>query len=530
MKYSIFIIVLGFYTIVFSQSENHIILGNSRHYGDSIVLRWNGNTANNFLHIYHSKIIVQRKTAEEKNYTTIAEQNAVPLENWDKYLDITNQQTITAAAGLQNLLKTENTIYNTLQEQIEASETNRYLWQLTALAADINITVASALNLRFIDKNIDKNKLYNYKVFAINNNKTIKSDTLFFNIGNVLYKALDLSIPTFRESEKKVEITCPSNSQFSAYYIQKQANEKLDFITLNQSPLLGLAKNKGESAIIYLDTLLQNYIPAHYRMYAIDMFGNSSNYTKPITAMGRDRTPPTFATGLKIIENSNKTLTIQWDKINNLNGELGTSLALTHFNELPYLKLNEKLLPLSTNSYTIDINPKYDDYFFELQVYDTAGNYSIAKAYYLLTDSTGPQKPTNLKAIVDKKGIVKLTWKLNTEKDLDGYLIYFSNSKNTEFSGIVNKPLFDTLFYDTLSLKMLNKNVYYRIQAVDKRFNKSPISEIVKVQRPDTLKPVAPFISKYFISDTAIAIKWIPSGSVDVETHLLIKKNGFNLK
>ncbi|MBU6324545.1 MAG: hypothetical protein KJS92_03580, partial [Bacteroidetes bacterium] len=126
---------------------------------------------------------------------------------------------------------------------------------------------------------------------------------------------------------------------------------------------------------------------------------------------------------------------------------------------------------------------------------------------------------------VNDSGIVTLRWKSNKESDLQGYLIYFSNSPKAEFSGLVNTPMEDTLFFDTLSLRMLNRDVYYGIEAVDHRMNRSGMTAMVKVLRPDTLPPVEPVFRSYQVGDSFIRLVWFPSSSIDVTNQLLTRQN-----
>lgn len=510
-------------SIAYAQTDNkNVLIGKSRNYGDSIVLRWNGNSATDFLFCYDSKIIIERKLFGEKQFIKIAEQSAIPLEKWGTNLNVSNQQVILAAGSLQNLLKARYQKYNTLAEQVEAYQSNQFLWNFIALASDLNPSVAKALNLRFTDKNISPKSHYTYRIYGQNAYNGFISDTLIFQTGTVICKPTAINQPEIIEREKQVEIQFTGDSKYSAYYLLKSSNKSNQYKPLNTIPILGVSKPGVTNPFLsYTDSLKQNYLPANYKVFAVDMFGDTSMHSKPVVGMGRDRTPPPIPSGLKVFENADKTLTIRWETVSKANGEKGLAVGLRHFDELPYEILNKELIPLSQTSYNLKINSKYNDYYFVLQVYDTAGNASSTEAYYLLNDSTGPSKPMGLKAIVNKKGVVRLSWKLNEEKDLDGYLIYFSNSPKTEFSGIMNKPYFDTLFYDTLSLGLLNKHVYYKIVAVDRRFNKSAVSDIIRVTRPDTLAPVAPSITKYLISDTAIQLQWIRSSSIDVvEQHI----------
>ncbi len=91
-------------------------------------------------------------------------------------------------------------------------------------------------------------------------------------------------------------------------------------------------------------------------------------------------------------------------------------------------------------------------------------------------DSIPPVKPVGLEGKVDSLGVVTLKWKANIEPDMLGYRVFKGNNKNEEYSQITVKPHVATTFYDSVSVKSLNNKVYYKIVAVDKRFNMSKYS------------------------------------------------------
>ena len=86
-------------------------------------------------------------------------------------------------------------------------------------------------------------------------------------------------------------------------------------------------------------------------------------------------------------------------------------------------------------------------------------------------DSIPPSKPIGLEGVIDSLGTVKLKWKPNQEKDLKGYRILKANAAGEEFVDIYHKSYIGNTYKDSVSLKMTNSKVYYRIAAEDMRFN-----------------------------------------------------------
>lgn len=514
-----FVILFGF--DAFAQKDTIFLKGDGRRYADSIVLRWNTTDANSFYKLYAHAITIQRKTENTADFETISTPVSVAPEKWGINQKTTNQSLLLAAGSMYNLPALFNAIYIDVNKQIEQNEMANFYWANISLSADLNPEVASYCNLRYCDKTAPKNQEVFYRIFV--NSNDFVSDTLYFIVPEQAYIFEKTAIEEAKENEQNVTIIWQASKKYSAYYVEKSLTQTGKFDNINKVPIV-VPVNQGETPQLQWKDSVANYKSYYYRIYGVDMFGNHSLPSEPILAQGRDRTPPAMPKGVKIIELKNSELRISWNNVGTKEGIRGCALGLKHENEETYKPITKLMAPTET-SFIYKINPNQTDYYFIVQFFDTAGNSSITPAFYQLVDSTPPAKPTGFKAIVDKKGVVTLSWNWNTESDLDGYLIYFANSLKAEKSGIVNRPLLDTLFYDTLSLGMLNKDVYYQIQAVDKRFNRSAYSEVIKVQRPDTLPPVAPIIKNYKITDSSITLVWVPSSSVDVQNHQLNRKH-----
>ena len=139
-------------------------------------------------------------------------------------------------------------------------------------------------------------------------------------------------------------------------------------------------------------------------------------------------------------------------------------------------------------------------------------------------DSEPPAIPIGLEGTIDSNGIVQLQWLANTEKDLGGYKIYKSYVKDAEFSGITPRPLQETSFQDTVSMTLGNEFAYYKIQAVDKRNNRSDFTAILTLKKVDVHPPVEPKIFAVKKHQDRAEIKWYNSSSKDAVSHRLFRK------
>lgn len=522
ITYILTFFLLMIHTASFAQKDSVLLAGNIRHYGDSVVLRWNTFSSSDYLHLYRSEAIIERRSSEDGPYEIVSRQKAIPAEQWNIGRTSAGNPEIVAAAGIYQLIKESEKPAGEIGELTERYETMNFLWANVSLYADLYPFVANKANLRYIDLNPPATDRAEYRLYLMSDE--FISDTLTFIAEGRGFTPEYPGDFTAIENEGFIDFSIPAIRKYSAYYIQRSEKDKDNYQNLNTAPIV-IPANQGSSPMVYWTDSVKNYTPYSYRIFAIDLFGNKSKYSNIITAMGRDFTPPSLITGFKITENSNKTLTLSWNKPSGKQGEKGIAIYLKQQSEEPFQALNTTLLSVNENRYTFKIIPDQTDHYFQLRLYDTAGNYSIAENFYQLIDSIPPAKPVGFSAKADSNGVVTLIWNRNKEKDLKGYLIFSANSDKVEMSGIVNRPLNDTFYRDTLSLKMLNRNVYYRIQAVDKRFNQSPLSDLIRVLRPDKLPPVAPVIRNYLVTDTAIKIYWTPSSSLDVSSHFLHKKN-----
>jgi fibronectin type 3 domain-containing protein len=510
-------------TVVSSKAQDTAFLvGSAKHLGDSVIVRWNAEDPLSFHHLMNSKVIIEKKNEDNdpfKYYQTIV------FKNTDQWIiqKQSEKAKIIALASILRLKEFYNKATDNLISQLDEAENANFYFSNASLYADLSADVANSMGLRFCDKNPNGQQV-SYKIYL--KGEGFISDTVYIEAYAQSEKnRKQISTQATEEFEQGIQLSWKSDPQISAYNVQRWNKKNNRFETLNQAPIVF----QSNTPLLYFKDSIGNYQLHQYRILGMDLFADTFAESKTISAYGRDKTPPGLLSGLKAYEQGNQ-LILTWDKIQNQSDVKFVVVGLRHHKTENHNPLHEKALTPGVYQVEIPINKSKNDYYFLIQVYDTAGNFSRNEYYYQLNDVSAPDQPIGLNAKVDSMGVVTLKWKSNKELDLGGYLIYTSNSKNHEFSGLMNVPYKDTIFYDTLSLKMLNRDVFYRVVAVDNKMNRSKTSETVKVLRPDTLKPVSPIIKDYWITDTSISIFWQASSSLDVKEHRLIKKNLSNQK
>ena len=93
----------------------------------------------------------------------------------------------------------------------------------------------------------------------------------------------------------------------------------------------------------------------------------------------------------------------------------------------------------------------------------------------------------NLEGEIDSLGVVNLKWKQNVESDLKGYKVFRGYDPKEEFVQITKAIWLQNSYRDSINSKSLNKKVYYKVIAIDQRYNESSFSKIVEIKKIDII-------------------------------------------
>ncbi len=154
------------------------------------------------------------------------------------------------------------------------------------------------------------------------------------------------------------------------------------------------------------------------------------------------------------------------------------------------------------------------NYYYRLTAIDLANNESSYSPIVSATPSTNPApiKPRGLKAI-SGNNIVTLNWLSNPESDVQGYVIYRSNSTSI-FSNIAFTNT--TIYTDTNVSNGIT--YYYKLRAVD-TINQTNIgfSEMVSATPSTNAAPLAPTGLRLLLSgDGSLIIDWNKNPEQDI--------------
>ena len=311
-------------------------------------------------------------------------------------------------------------------------------------------------------------------------------------------------------------------------YLVERSEDKNNFNQLNGQPLFKADSDHEKSApsIFYTDSIVNNK-KYFYRVRGISSFGETGPPSEIIEGVGSDAIKFTPRIYKKEIPDDN-TAILFWEFPEEANEKInGFEIRRSNKPDGLYETVLSDIPP-NTRRATFK-NLKRINY---LTVVAKAKNSTESVSYATIVqpvDSIPPSSPQGLYGVADTTGLITLSWINNIEDDLSGYRIYRSNNPASEFSEVTSEDHKENTFVDTLKLN-LNKKVFYKIKAMDQRYNASVFSEVLELELPVLVQPSPPVIKTYQVSNDSVKIAWIPSSSDEVVLHALYRKNLDNLE
>ncbi|HZF65326.1 MAG TPA: hypothetical protein VEZ55_12600, partial [Chitinophagaceae bacterium] len=313
---------------------------------------------------------------------------------------------------------------------------------------------------------------------------------------------------------------------FTAYNIERSSDGGKTFSKINALPFTSLAEQT--EVLSYTDSV-KNYIPYQYRIVGITPWVDNSNPSIVVKGMGRDKTPAAPPLNTRATGDRSKIM-VSWELPVQSKDLKGFTVARSHKLEGPFIAINEKTIQVAERHF-IDTKPSPQEPFYAVYSVDTANNmsstFSVMASIY---DSVAPLQPKGLTGRIDSSGAVKLNWKFGSDNDLLGYQVYVANRKNNVYRQITSSPTRDSAWVDSVNMRSLTEEVYYKITAVDYNNNASDYSEILTVKRPDVIPPSAPVITGYAVENGKVSLRWVNSSSTDIVKHSLYRKAEHNSK
>lgn len=533
-KSKLLFLFLLFISLSYSQAKRASVMVNARAQKDKILIRWAVNSPSEWQKANKKGFVVTRTTIlrdgnvlskPEKILLTPKPLVAEPLDAWIDLIQKDNNAAIIAQSIYGESFEVTAAKEGDLSKIVNMADELDQRYTFALYAADMSFTGAVKAGWGFVDTNIKKNEVYAYQVSVFESPKVKESS---YMIGLKDYSVLPaptdfIAIP----DDKKVLLSWDYETFKRIYtsYMVEKSSDGINFSPIAATPLVNLndKEEHPSKTMYYIDTLSVNDKIYHYRLYGITSFGEKGEITKPITATGA----AAIVTGARLVDYNIINLdevNLEWEYPKESEGFIqGYEINLADNDQGPY-KVVSKIIPPSERKLNYKEN-LYPSNYFTISVVGK-NNQRLTSQSMLVqpVDSIPPAKPIGLEGVIDSLGVVKLKWKPNQEKDLRGYRILKSNNTGEEFVDIYHQSYVGNDYKDSVSLKMTNSKVYYRIAAEDMRFNISDPSDVLVLDKPDKIPPAAPIFKDYDNKDGKVHLKWIRSYSEDVVGYSLRRR------
>jgi len=391
------------------------------------------------------------------------------------------------------------------------------------LAADRSFAVAKMMALGFEDSTGVRGEDYIYKVYLSNALDNTLSDTAFVYVKSG--QATELPRPFLVKAEpqeqRKMLISWPTETFYgiySFYRIERSLNGGQQFSSLTKDPYVSVNEvDKGMS--YYLDSIPEGASAAWYRVVGLNPFGLAGPPSDTVAAiLLHEQRPVPLIDSLAFATDS--TLYVGWSVPKNSDARGRYSIIATRSLSSSYKSVAQGLAA-GTRSATVPVSNEYLLYVRVL-FKDTDGKeYLSLPRICQRGDSIPPAPPVGLKGSVDSAGVARIKWIPNAEADMLGYRVYYSFDAASEYVQATDSLCVQPKFsYQTVQ-KVLNRKVYFKVQAIDRRFNRSAFSKVLVLQKEDHIPPAAPVVDLASRQGDSLSLALIPSNSPDVVAHEL---------
>jgi uncharacterized protein len=511
----------------------------TRAYGDSIVVRWAPTTPVAWQLLNQHGYRVERYTIvrdsvvlQDKKQVIFTNQpfKPEPLEKWKN--DALKEQLVAVAAQAiyGSSFQTTNVKSSSVMEVVNKSRELESRFSFHLFAADLSPRAASLSALHWVDKDVKKNEKYLYRVYSL-----VPENVLSIPFGYAYQSAKDKVIlaepqpPTIKAGDKAVKIEWDPNylrDIYTAYYLEKSEDGGKKYTAVRNFPIVPVSNStSGFQAVVIGDSLATNDKEYLYRLRGTNPFGDKGPYSKPVSAKGVAFVKGNILWGNNSVTKQSSVI-LRWKFLPEWEKDAaGFDIERSPKESGPYKTITPKLLPISTREYE-DKDALPTNYYRVITMGKSRQKLNSTPYLVQLEDSIPPSVPIGLKAKIDSMGIASVNWQPNSEKDLLGYHVYRSNFKSAEFTRITVNPLANPNFIDTVNIHTLTSKVYYKVMAIDKRFNPSLQSEAFELAKPDKIPPVPPVITSIKSTKEGVLICWNNSSSEDVANHSLYRRQG----
>jgi uncharacterized protein len=487
---------------------------------NTIQLRWVVNTAMAWKQSNKYGVKVERYTVvrngemlaqPEKVLLTPTALKPQPLNNWEKLATSNNYAAVIAQALYGHHFNMTDQHGKGISQVIALAQEQEQRYLVSMYAADMCYPAALLAGWGIEDNTVKKGERYLYRIIPAVPEKVLKIAT-----GSVYIGLADVAkLPKPQElagvfGDETVLLTWNYgvlSTVYNAYYIEK-SYDGTNFKRLTDIPLTNMNSHNGKPVdrMFYTDSLRDNNSKAYYRVVGITSFSEEG----PVSAVieGKGTTRLIYVPHItRSVPDDKGVLTVDWEF-----DERGDA-QIDHF-ELqrsddakgPFTRVGGKLAP---GSRTTTYDSLQASNYLVIAAVPHDGEPTLSFPVLVQpTDTVPPAPPEALIGLVDTLGVVRLSWKANTEKDIYGYRIYRAQTQGEEMIPLTDVAVLKNEYVDTVNVRNLNTKVYYAVTALDQRYNQSDKSEVATLQKPELVPPSTPVIIDYKLTNRAVVLEW----------------------
>jgi len=362
---------------------------------------------------------------------------------------------------------------------------------------------AKNCGLYYRDRSLKEGHKYTYRVEEYNNNRKLSSNTVRLIGGKALPPARVKWVQAVDEHDT-LGFNFDTSNGFGFYNLYRKLPSQKEFIRLNRLPRFVSDVSDPTREALFHDKEIALNKRAQYYVTRVDMFGEEGPASRKISAARTPSVPPVSTVkGIHVI-NTDKKITLRWEKDPMV---ISYDIYRGRIYEGAFSKINSK--PVMTNSFTDSDFRADTNYFYYIVAVNMHGrSRPSTKVLAYAKDATPPSRPTALMSDLEGSQ-VNLRWKAATDKNLLGYRVYMAMDKEAQEWSMVNKVEVNTTSYSHKRAKTLSRHDYfYKVTAVDKNYNESKASNIIKVRLKDVIPPKQPTVSRTVVRPNVVELQW----------------------
>ncbi len=490
-----------------------------------------------------SGFVIERSIAGENNFTEIDRISPWTEQQWMEALSLEAEDSetynIIALAMDFQQTSSEPSVdafdfdqgIGDMKQQKSDEDFEYMIFMLTALREP---TAAQGLALSYLDTQVNQDQTYVYRASTIEQPEIYQTVPSPYSM-EASTETIDYSQEVFvHEGDGEISFIWDESELLFGFDVERRDPGETAFVKINDAPIYTLRHRKSDEPVRngYLDENLVNYQRYSYHFYGRNVFGERIRFAS-VDAMPRDRTPPEQPRMTRLDHVAPREVLIEWEMNTPPAPDLFAFIvARADAHDGDFELIHPDPLPADTRSFTDTTFTEGQKNYYIVQAVDTAFNISTSlPSAVTLIDTIPPVVPVWKSGDIDSLGVVTLQVERNPEEDLMGYRLFRANDPEHEFSVIFEGFVDDdslqyqiqTVFKDTVTLNSLTPRIYYKVKALDFNFNESEHSEMMVIERPDTIPPTTPVFKRVVSRTNEIELHFALSESRDVASHELYR-------